>query len=418
MTEKLLQYIWQFQHFNRDGLVTDKSEVIQVIHPGQLNHNQGPDFLDARIKIGNTILAGSVELHLKTSDWHKHNHSNDINYKNVILHVVYKNDEPRATILPLLELESRISNLLLQKYEQLMVNNNFIACSNSISGVKELTWIAWKDRLLAERLTRKSKKVFEFLEQTNYHWEETFWWLLAGNFGIKVNTDAFEELAKSIPINILTKNKTQIHQVEALLFGQANLLNSVFKDDYLQLLQKEYEFLKKKYNLKPIHTPVHFLRMRPGNFPTVRLAQLSMLVCNSSHLFSKILEATAISEIIHLLSITANDYWHYHYQLDEISDYKPKKLGENMINNVIINTVVPMLFAYGMHHKNEEYKNKALQWMSQLRAETNTITAGFKNIQLQNKNAFDSQCYIELKTQYCDSKRCLECAVGNGILKF
>ncbi len=417
MTEKLLQYIWQFQHFNRDGLVTDKNEVIQVIHPGQLNHNQGPDFLDARIKIGTTILAGSIELHLKTSDWQKHNHSSDINYKNVILHVVYRNDEQQISTLPLLELESRISNLLLQKYEQLMVNNNYIACSNSIVQVKEITWTAWKERLLAERLTRKSKKIFELFEKSHQHWEETFWWLLARNFGIKVNADAFEEMARSIPISVLARHKTQIHQVEALLFGQANLLAGNFNDDYLQLLQREYKFLQKKYDLNPIHTPVHFLRMRPGNFPTVRLAQLAMLVFNSAHLFSKILEASDVLEIKQLFSVTANDYWHYHYRFDEASDYKPKKLGLTMISNIIINTAAPMVFAYGLHHKNEDYKTKALRWLDEVPAETNVITTGFKNLTITIKSAFDSQSLIELKTQYCEGKRCLQCAVGNSILK-
>lgn len=417
MTEKLLQYIWQFQHFNRDGLVTDKNEVIQVIHPGQLNHNQGPDFLDARIKIGNTILAGSIELHLKTSDWQKHNHSSDINYKNVILHVVYRNDEQQISTLPLLELESRISNLLLQKYEQLMVNNNYIPCSNSIVQVKEITWTAWKERLLAERLTRKSKKIFELFEKSHQHWEETFWWLLARNFGIKVNADAFEEMARSIPISILARHKTQIHQVEALLFGQANLLAGNFNDDYLQLLQREYKFLQKKYDLNPIHTPVHFLRMRPGNFPTVRLAQLAMLVFYSAHLFSKILEAADVLEIKQLFSVTANDYWHYHYRFEEASDYKPKKLGLTMISNIIINTAAPMVFAYGLHHKNEDYKTKALRWLDEVPAETNVITTGFKNLTITIRSAFDSQSLIELKTQYCEGKRCLQCAVGNSILK-
>ena len=417
MTEKLLQYIWQFQHFNRNGLVTDKGEELQVIHTGQINFNQGPDFLNARIKIGNTILAGSIELHLKTSDWQKHNHSSDANYKNVVLHVVYENDTPQNISLPILELQPRIPQILLQKYEQLMLNNSFIACAHTIQQVKELTWVAWKERLLAERLTRKSKKIFELLENSNNHWEETFWWLIARNFGMKVNGDAFEEMARSIPISILARHKGQIHQVEALLFGQANLLMGSFTDDYLQLLQREYYFLQKKYGLKPIHTPVHFLRMRPGNFPTVRLAQLSMLINNSSHLFSKILDAKDFIEIKRMLSITANDYWHYHYQLNELSAYKPKKLGVSMINNIIINTAAPMVFAYGLHHKNEDYKNKALHWLGQLPAEENVITSGFRNYSLPVTTAFDSQSVIELKTQYCDNKRCLECAVGNAILK-
>ena len=343
MTEKLLQYIWQFQYFNRDHLTTLQGEALQVIHAGQLNTNQGPDFLAARIKIENTVLAGSVELHIKTSDWKKHNHTTDANYNNVVLHVVYQNDEPQERDLPLLVLEERIPKMLLQKYEQLMNTATFIACTASVSAVKELTWVAWKERLIAERLTRKAATIFNLLEQSKQHWEEAFWWLLCRNFGGKVNGDAFEALAKSIPLNLLAKHKNSIHQLEALLFGQANLLND-HKDEYANMLQREYVFLQKKYKLKSIHPQVHFLRMRPSNFPTIRLAQLAVLVQNSTHLFSKILEETAVSKIKMALSATANDYWHYRYRFDEPTDYKPKKLGSDMAENILINTIIPYAF--------------------------------------------------------------------------
>lgn len=416
MTERLLQYIWQFQYFNRSNLQTAKGEKLSILFPGNLNLNQGPDFINAQIKIDDTILVGSIELHIKASQWNEHGHSDDVNYKNVILHVVYENDIPQSSI-PVLELQSRISNLLLDKYDKLMNASSFIACSHSISEIKEITWIAWKERLLAERLTRKSEIVFRFLEENKTHWEETFWWMLARNFGVKVNSEAFELMARTISVNVLAKHKNQIHQLEALLLGQAGLLNGNFKEDYPKLLRREYEFLKKKYDLKPIYSPVHFLRMRPGNFPTIRLAQLAALVQNSAHLFSKILETAKISDIKKLFSVTANDYWHYHYSLDEPSSFKKKTVGQNMIDNIIINTVIPMLFAYGLHHKEEKFKTKAILWLEEISAEVNSITKGFSQLQLDNKTAFDSQAFIELKTQYCDQKLCLKCSVGNSLLK-
>jgi hypothetical protein len=416
MTERLLQYIWQFQYFNKSTLQTTDGEALQIIFAGELNKNQGPDFLNAQIKIGDTILAGSIELHLKASQWKEHGHQNDSNYKNVILHVVFENDLKDFEI-PVLELEQRISNILLERYSGLMNGSFFIPCSNSISGIKEITWLSWKERLLAERLTRKSDLVFQFLQQNNTHWEESFWWMLARNFGMKVNTEAFEEIARTLSVNVLAKHKNQIHQIEALLFGQAQLLSGDFIEDYPKLLQREYIFLKKKYSLQSIHSTVYFLRMRPGNFPSVRLAQLAALIQNAAHLFSKILEAEKLSELKQLFDVTANDYWHYHYRFDETSSFKKKILGKSMIENIIINTIVPVLFAYGLYHKEEKYKVKAILWLEELSAEINAITKEFTQLKILTKNAFDSQALIELKTQYCDEKHCLKCSVGNAILK-
>jgi hypothetical protein len=414
--EKLLQYIWQFQYFNKSELQTASGEKLQIIFPGQLNTNQGPDFTNAQIKIDGMTLAGSVEIHLKASQWNDHGHGEDHNYRNVILHVVFENDLPQSTV-PVLELQSRISNLLLERYACMMNAPTFIPCAQSIPEVKEITWVSWKERLLAERLTRKSGMVFRFLEENNAHWEESFWWMLVRNFGMKVNGEAFELLARSIPVNTLAKHKNQIHQLEALLLGQAGLLNGDFEEDYPKLLQREFSFLKKKYALPPVHAPVHFLRMRPGNFPTIRLSQLAALIQNSAHLVSKILEAEKLQQVRNLFEVTANDYWHYHYRFDEASSFKRKTIGKSMIDNVIINTVIPVLFAYGLYHKDEKYKSRAISWLEELPAETNTITKGFVHLKLSNKSAFDSQAFIELKTQYCDHKHCLQCTVGNAILK-
>ena len=432
MTERLLQFIWQFQYFNKSELETIDGEKVQIQFAGQLNTNQGPDFSDAKIVIGKTIWAGTVELHIKTSDWNKHNHQSDKNYKNVILHVVWEDDgagnrnsvpiketeQSSVDHIPVLELKGRVSKILLQRYEELMNSNSFVPCENSISTVKEITWKSWKDRLLVERLVRKFQTIESSLNENNFHWEETFWWMLARNFGIKVNADAFEAIARSISIKILAKHKTQIHHLEALLLGQAGLLENKFSEDYPLMLQKEYKFYKSKYNLKPINQPVFFLRMRPGNFPTIRLAQLAMLVHDSAHLFSKIKEADSVKDVKAWLDVTANDYWHYHYKFDEESAYRKKKLGAAMIDNIIINTVCPVLFAYGNYNDETKYKDKALRWLEQTSAEKNNITKGFQQLGIENKTAFDSQGLIELKNEYCNKKRCLECGIGNSILKY
>lgn len=418
ITERLLQFIWQFQYFNKSELTTAAGEPLQIIFPGQYNTNQGPDFSDAKIKIDTTTWAGTVELHSKTSDWKKHNHEGDKNYNNVVLHVVWEDDsyEP-ANAAPVLQLKERVSKILLQRYEDLMNAQGFIPCKSSVASVRDITWKAWKERLLAERLLRKAKTVETYLQQNNYHWEETFWWLLARNFGIKVNADAFEQMARNIPVNVLAKHKSQIHQLEALLFGQAGLLSGKFSEDYPKLLQREYKFLKEKYTLHPIHQPVHFLRMRPGNFPTIRLAQLAMLITGSSHLFSKIKEAKTAAEIKKGFDVTANDYWHYHFRFDETSAFRKKKPGAAMIDNIIINTVCPLLFAYGHYHDEQRYKEKAISWLEKTAAENNSITKGFRQLGIENKNARDSQALIELKNEYCSKKRCLDCAAGNAILK-
>lgn len=417
MTEKLLQYIWQFQYFNRAGLQTAVGEPILVIFQGNLNKNQGPDFSDAKIKIGTTTLAGTIELHCKTSEWDRHQHENDKNYSNVILHVVFENDAYLNNNIPVLELQPRISHLMMDRYNHLMNAPDFIACSSSIATVKEITWSSWKERLLAERLTRKSTRVLNLLEQSKGHWEEVFWWLLARSFGSKVNADAFEALAKTISINILAKHKSSIHQLEALLLGQAALLECEFEEDYPKLLQREYAFLKKKYGLIPVSEPVHFLRMRPGNFPGLRLAQLAMLVFQSNHLFSKIKETADLKKIKEWLQVMANDYWHYHYSFLHTSYYKPKTIGSAMVDSILINTVVPSLFAYGLRHKDEQLKEKALKWLEEITAESNTITNGFQKLSVANKTAYDSQALLELKNEYCNKKRCLECSVGNYLLK-
>lgn len=417
MTERLLQFIWQLQYFNKAALFTHENEALEIIHPGTYNTNQGPDFMDAKIKIGNTTWAGSIELHINSSHWKNHKHSGDPNYSNVILHVVWEHDIDLKLPFQTLVLHQRVSKLLLEKYEALMHTGSFIPCEKNIAAVNQLTWTSWKERLLVERLQQKTAVVFDYLKQNNNHWEESFWWMLAKNFGAKVNSNAFEKIAQSIPLNILAKHKNQIHQVEALLFGQAGLLNADFTESYPRLLKREYHLHITKYQLRQTEAPLYFLRMRPANFPSVRLAQLAMLVHTSLHLFSAIKESTSLKEIQNLLNVTANDYWHYHYVLDEATSFKKKHLGQQMTENILVNTVCVMLFAYGHYHNESSYKHKAMLWLEEIRAEKNSITNGFIQTGIHIKSAFDSQALLQLKQHYCDKKKCLDCAIGNKILK-
>ncbi len=417
ITERLLQFIWQFQYFNTAQLTTVEGETLQIVYPGIYNTNQGPDFLQAKTKTGTTAWAGNIELHVQSSHWNDHKHSNDKNYNNIILHVVWINDVELNLPFPVLELQSRVSHFLLNRYNQMLGAVRFIPCEKSIHLVGPLIWKSWKDRLLAERLQQKALIVLDHLTTNNNHWEETFWWMLAHNFGIKVNSSAFEKVARSLSISILAKHKNQIHQLEALLFGQAGLLDKNFEDSYAVMLKKEYLFYKAKYKLQPVQEPLFFLRMRPANFPSVRLAQLAMLIHKSHNLFSLIKESKGLNEVKNLLNVTANDYWHYRYVFDGPAVYKEKNTGKQMVDNIIINTVVPVLFAWGLYNKEAACKAKALEWMEQIAPEKNSITNAFTSLQVENKNAFDSQALLRLKNDYCDKKRCLECAVGNTLLK-
>ncbi len=421
LSERLLQFIWQFQYFNTKELVTTDDEALQIVHPGVLNTNQGPDFTGAKIKIGNTLLAGNVEIHLKAGDWFVHQHDTDDNYRNVILHVVWTDDalaiNSNGFAVPTLLLQPLVSKTLLLKYENLMQSPGFVPCALNLPALSLIGWQNWQERVLVERLEKRSAFIFQKLAETGNHWEETFWRLLARNFGMPVNADAFENMANSIPLKVLAKHKHQVQQIEALMLGQCGLLNDEFGDAYPLLLQREYRFLQNKYQLSaPAIQPV-FLRMRPANFPTIRLAQLAVLICQSEHLFSKILEAKEYGEIKQLLQVTANDFWHYHYTLHSQTDYKPKVLGHQMVDNILINTVVPLVFAYGLYHSIQPYKEKALEWLALTAAEDNNVIKQWRKHGVPCHNALQSQGLLELKKHYCEERKCLDCAAGNKLIK-
>jgi hypothetical protein len=417
MTERLLQYIWQFQYYNRHQLSTTNGEELAIIQPGIYNTHQGPDFTGGRIRLGSNIWVGNIELHVNASDWEKHRHSYDKNYQNVILHVVWNNDREKIEQnIPTVVLGDRVPKLLLQQYDSWMKADCFIPCESSAAEAGKIVWVSWKERLMYERLERKSAYIFNLLGKNNFHWEETLWWMLARNFGLPVNAEAFGEMAASIPYNLLSKHRTQIHQLESLLFGQAGLLEEDFDEKYPAMLQKEYQYLKKKYHLSGIHVPVHFLRMRPACFPTVRLAQLAMFMHLSENMFAALLNGSSVQEIRKMLVVTANDYWHYHFRFGEATVYQPKTLGAATVNNIMINTVVPILFTYGKYHRESALQQTAVDWIACIPSETNVIVSKFRDLGVPVKNAADSQSLIELKSQYCDKRRCLDCSIASALL--
>jgi hypothetical protein len=417
MNEKLLSFIWQQQYFNKFDLKTLDGEPLEVLFPGSLNLNQGPDFLNATIKIGKNVWSGSVELHVITSDWDAHGHCFDKNYKNVVLHVVWRNNMLADNQLPLLELEPRVPSHLLSKYAAWMMQKTFIPCSNELklmdSRIVE-NWFTWVGSIWVDE---KQKAVLELVRKCNFDWEEAFWQSIAKNFGYRVNGDAFAQLAASIPVKILHKHHHNLPQLEALLFGQTNLIGNQHSEDYPKMLEKEYQFLQSKYRLHPINQPIFFHRMRPGNFPTIRLAQLAALFHQTSPMFARVLSMKQLNGLKMLLGVTANDYWHYHYRFGETSAYKIKTSGNQLVESVIINTIIPFLLAYGKSTNNYEFINRAEEWLKKMPPESNSITLAFNELGISVKNAVQAQAMMYNKKYYCKPLRCLDCGIGKYILK-
>lgn len=418
-SEDLLQFIWQFGFIEkRDELKTAEGEKVEIIQTGTLNSNAGPDFLNAKIKIGKTLWAGNVELHLKSSDWIKHKHGENKAYDKLILHVVYENDVPLELNFPALEIKNHIRPTLLERYEELMRLDKQIPCQAHIKDIGKLRKTHMLERVLIERLERKTQEVTKLLEKTNNHWEEVFYILIARNFGVKINQDPFQHIAERTPLKLFAKHKNNLSQIEAILFGQAGFLGQNHEDHYFNTLKKEYVFLQKLYSLKniPVHR-INFLRLRPANFPTIRLAQFAKLLYQSTHLLSKILETKDLKQLFKLFEVTASAYWDTHYQFGPQSEAKQEKtLGKSFVELLIINTVIPTVFIYGKVKGENQYCSRAMTWLEELKPEKNSITQAMQAIGFSLENAKDSQALLELKTNYCDSKQCLQCRIGYAIM--
>ncbi len=418
-SEDLLQFIWQFSFLEKiEELKTAEGERLQIIHPGSINTNAGPDFLNAKIKIGETLWAGNVELHLKSSDWLKHKHDENKAYEKLILHVVYENDTDLSLNFPVLEIKNHIRPTLLERYEELMRLDKQIPCQAHLKDISPLRKTHMLERVLIERLERKTQEVEQLLLKTNNHWEEVFYILIAKNFGLKINQVPFQKVAENTPLKLFAKHKNSLTQIEALLFGQAGFLEQNHEDDYFQELKKEYKFYGNLYSLKniPPHQ-INFLRLRPANFPTIRLAQFAKLLFQSSHLLSQILETKDLKKLFKLFDVTASTYWNTHYRFGTESESdQAKTLGKTFIELLVINTIIPLVFIYGKSKGENQYCVRAMTWLEELKPEKNNLTKAMQLVGFDLKNAKDSQALLELKTNYCDSKQCLKCRIGYAIM--
>ena len=420
MKEDFLQFIWKHGLYLKDKLETTDGEPLEIISAGQSNFDSGPDFFNARVRIGQTSWAGNIEIHQKSSHWYQHKHDSDAAYDNVILHVVELHDKSvqvKNHQLPTLVLGYR--DEILNNYENLLKSKHWIACQERLSEVDPFILRFWFSSLMIERLESKTGEIVKLLDQNKNNWNETFYQLLARNFGMKTNALPFELLAKSLPLTILSKHKNDLFQIEALLFGQSGLLNeTLLGDDYFLSLRKEYSFMYKKYGLSGIESHLwKFMRMRPINFPTVRIAQLAKLIHHSSALFSHILETEDMDELRKLFKVKASEYWDTHYRFNKLSEENhPKALGESAFNNLVINTIVPLLFVYGDQHMDQGMKDRALLLLEQLDAEDNQIIRKWNEAGIESRTAFETQALLQLKNNYCDQKRCLNCQLGAKII--
>ena len=419
MKESILHFIWQNKLFQSHLLLTTDGESVEVIDPGRLNTDAGPDFFNAKIKLGNTIWAGNVEIHTRSSEWARHGHDDDKAYNSVVLHVVKKADVQvfRADGAPIPQLELIYPAEIEENYGQLMQNSLRIPCENKISAIPGIFIRSWKNALLTERLLQKTENISEILSQNNRHWEEAFYLNLARSFGFGTNGQAFEMLAASLPMQILGKHKNDLSQLEALLFGQAGLLAAKEEDAYLLSLRKEYDFLKIKYDLKPIDgSQWKLLRLRPDNFPHVRIAQFAALIHKSTSLFSKITENPDIQYLQGIFRVEPSEYWKTHYLFAHESHKSLKGIGQKAIEGIIINTVVPFLFSFADTRGNQSMKDKAIEILEKLPAENNVITRMWHETGIDCASAFDSQALIQLKKMYCDKRNCLRCRIGHKVL--
>ncbi|MBS4059733.1 MAG: DUF2851 family protein [Bacteroidetes bacterium] len=421
MKEIFLIYLWE-NKLLRAPLITEDGNLIEIIHPGFRNDDSGPDFLNARIMIDNTVWAGNVEIHISASDWYNHRHHADKSYDNVILHVVYNADKTTFTTLreeiPVLSVKDCFDETILLRYRSFIDSQRWIPCENFAGEIQRFTWLSWLDRMIVDRLQMKVEDVIQILSQTGNDWEVTFYQRLLSNFGLKVNDVPFGQLARNLPFQILLRHSDQLFQLEAILFGTAGLLESEFIDPYPQSLKREFEFLQKKYNLTTLKAEQwRFMRMRPANFPTLRLSQFAALIHKNGRLFSKIIQAETPEQIKEYFVVNASSYWDNHFRFDTPSVGHQKNLGQNATSLLIINTVVQMLFTYGLIHENEQAKDKALVLLENMDAENNEIIRKFDKIGVHASNALQSQSLLHLKKFYCSPKRCLECRIGHIIFK-
>ncbi|MDD2381446.1 MAG: DUF2851 family protein [Mariniphaga sp.] len=420
--EEFIYYIWENQLFDGLNLKSMTNEPVEVISTGCRNTDSGPDFFNAKVNISGTLWAGNIEVHKKASDWDKHNHTADKAYENVILHVVEHADKQifraNGTAIPTIEL--KWPDYLSQNYRKLMISKAWIACQEQFFRLDPVILRLAFNRLMIDRLEEKTKDIDRILKQNCCNWSETFYQMLTRMFGFKVNASPFGLLAKIVPMHLLAKHKNSLFQMETLLYGASGLLGEeLLGDDYFMLMQKEFRFLQKKYKLKTIEPHLwKFMRLRPVNFPTIRISQLATLIYRSEGLFSKMMEARNIQMLQDLFRVKASAYWDSHFRFNrKTKSVFPRELGESSANMLIINVVVPFLFVYGEKQNLDDLKDRALDFLEKIPPEDNTVIRKWKQLGVDARNAFESQALLQLKSRFCVAKKCLHCPIGNSLVR-
>ncbi|HQZ24352.1 MAG TPA: DUF2851 family protein [Flavobacterium sp.] len=421
MKEDFLHYLWKFKKFDTLNLKTFNGEEITIINVGQYLELAGPDFFNAQIVIGNQKWAGNVEIHLKSSDWYVHHHERDEAYENVILHVVWEHDteifRSNNSEIPVLELKNYVDSATITNYKSLMSPKSWIFCEKQIKEIDDFVFKNWQERLFFERLERKSKPIYDLLKGTNNDWEAVLFCLLAKNFGLNTNGEIFLKIAQSIPFSIMRKESFEVENLEALFMGTAGLLDSEKEDNYFKDLKFRYFYLLHKYQIeRKLVEPVQFFKHRPDNFPTIRLSQLANLYHSQQNLFSIISTSNSVKSIYETFEISTSNYWENHYQFDKESPKKKKKLSKSFVDLVIINTIIPLQFAYAKS-QGKEISEALIQLINEVAPEKNAIMDKFSSFGIKSKNAFETQSLLQLKNEYCNKSRCLDCAIGMELLK-
>ncbi len=424
MKEDLLHFIWKYKKLQLPELVTSKKESVSIIDVGIHNYHAGPDFFNSKVNIGGQLWAGNVELHIKSSDWYAHRHEEDANYDTVILHVVWEDDasvfRKDGSEIPTLELKEYIPQELLLAYQSLFDKKEkaFINCEKDIGTIDSFIFQNWLERLYFDRLESKSNLVLDLLKQSNNDWEKVMFTMLLKNFGLKINGGSFFSIANVIDFSVVRKIQNNPLQLESILYGLAGFLeDDTIVDSYYLQLKKEYGFLSNKFDIQKesIQKP-EFFKLRPPNFPTVRLSQFASLYSKHQNIFSKIIDATDLEEIYKVFNVSTSEYWNDHYTFGKVSKKSSKKLTKKFIDLLVVNTLLPLKFCYAKHI-GKEVDEEIITIVSKIKKEENTIISNFKTIGAKAMNAKDSQAILQLYNEYCTQNKCLQCAVGSHLLQ-
>lgn len=419
--EKLMQYVWKHRLWRSEDMVTNTGKKVRVVDPGLLNTDAGPDFFNAKIEIDGHMWVGNVEMHYRATDWKRHRHDSDKAYDSVILHVVAKDDAPvrrtNGELIPQLVLD--VSPQFNADYASLVGATIEVPCATKIKQVPHLTIVEWVEGLAFERLHGKVERIHQLLDSFNGSWEDVCYVTLARNFGFGINNDAFERLARRTPLRLLGKHSDSVLQIEALLFGQAGMLDAQKPgmDSYYNQLCTEYAFLSNKFQLTPMEKESWKLfRIRPQNFPYRRIAMLAQFIEGGFRMMNRILDAEGEKEMRALFEVELSGYWTKHYTFGKPNERATATLSRNSIDIILINTVAPLLYAYGELTGNYEMTDKAIKLLEDLRAESNSIVAHFVAYGIDCPDALTSQALVQLKREYCDARKCIYCKIGHHLL--